>query len=57
MKKYLVSFPCIWPIEVEEENINTPEEAANWAEADCPVTIDGLAYVVDLDTGETFEEV
>lgn len=57
MKKYLVSFPCIWSIEVEEEYINTPEEAANWAEVDCPVTIDGLAYVVDLDTGETFEEV
>lgn len=57
MKRYLVSFPCVWSIEVEEEGINTPEEAANWAEADYPATIDGLAYVIDLDTNEVFEDV
>lgn len=57
MKKYLVSFPCVWSIEIEEEEINTPEEAADYAEAYCPATIDGLAYVVDLDTNETFEDI
>ena len=56
MAKYHISFNCIWSTEVEAEN---PEEAANIAECDIPkdVDIDGFAYVVNMETGETFEEI
>lgn len=54
MAIYNVSFPCVWSIEIEADS---PEEAADLAEGDCPVEIDGLAFVVNKETGEEFEDV
>lgn len=43
-RRYSVSYPCIFTVEVEAES---PAEAAEWAEAYCPnaCTIDGAAFV------------
>ena len=54
MKKYLVSFMCIYSDEVEAES---PEEAADIVEHNCPLDIDGLACVTDMETGEQLYEV
>ena len=52
MKKYFVSFMCVYSEEVEAES---PEEAADIVSNDCPLTIDGLACVTDMETDEQFE--
>ena len=52
MKKYHVSFMCVYSKCVEEE---TPEEAAELVERDCPYITCGAAFVTDIDTGEDFE--
>lgn len=52
MKKYFVSFMCIYSDEVETEN---PEEAAEIVSNDCPFDIDGSACVTDMETGEQYE--
>ena len=43
-RRYSVSYPCIFTVEVEAES---PAEAAEWAESYCPnaCTIDGAAFV------------
>lgn len=52
MKKYFVSFMCVYSDEVEAE---TPEEAASIVERDCPYDIDGVGYVTDMETDEQYE--
>ena len=52
MSKYFVSFMCVYSDEVEAE---TPKDAADIVERDCPYDVDGLACVTDMETGEQFE--
>ena len=52
MKKYFVSFMCVYSDEVEAES---PEEAAEIVGNNCPLDIDGSAYVTDIETDEQFE--
>ena len=52
MDKYFVSFNCIFSIEVEAES---PEEAADLASLECPLDIDGVGYVENLKTGESYD--
>lgn len=52
MKKYYVSFMCVYSEEIEAES---PEEAAEIVSGNCPLDIDGLACVTDLETDEQFE--
>lgn len=52
MKKYHVSLTCIYDGYVEA---NSPIEAADILEAECPMDVDGLAHVVCEETGEEWD--
>lgn len=52
MKEYTVSYMVIYTETVEA---NSPKEAADKVEADCPYDVDGLAHVTDEETGEEFD--
>lgn len=56
MAKFYVSFPCIWSTYVEADS---PQQAADFAEAEAPskINIDGLAFVVNTETKEEFEDI
>lgn len=51
MNKYIVTFNCIFSMEVEAEN---PKEAADIVAAECPLDIDGYGYVEDLKTRQSY---
>ena len=52
MSTYHVEFMCVYSDVVEAD---TPEEAADIVASKCEYDIDGLAHVVDLDTGEEYD--
>ena len=52
MPKYHVSYMLIFSDVVEAES---PEEAADIVEYECPYDIDGEAFVTRIDTDETWE--
>ena len=53
MKEYYVAYMVVYSQIVEADS---PEEAANIVENDCPYSSeDGFARVTDLETGELFE--
>ena len=52
MKEYNVSFMCIYSEDISAES---PEEAADSIQSNCPYDVDGKACVTDLETGEQFE--
>lgn len=52
MKGYYVTYTCIYSDYVLA---NSPEEAADIVANECPCDVDGLAYVIDWETKETFE--
>ena len=52
MKEYYVSLDCIYDGYVEAES---PKQAADILEAKCPMDVDGLAHVVDEETGEEWD--
>jgi len=52
MSNYHVSYMCIYSDFVEAE---TPEEAAEIVANNCPFDIDGLAYVTNVETDESWE--
>ncbi len=54
MNEYFVSYMCFYG---EKVKANSPEEAADIVASYCPYDIDGNAYVVDINTGEEFEDV
>lgn len=51
---FFVSLNCIYSTEVEADN---PKQAADLAEAECPLCVDGYAFVKNLETEEEFDEV
>jgi len=52
MKEYNVAYMVVYSESIEA---NSPEEAADIVENNCPYDVDGLACVTDLETGEQFE--
>lgn len=52
MKEYHVSYMVIYSEVVEAES---PEEAAEIVEKNCPYDVDGGAFIVDKETGEEFD--
>lgn len=52
MNRYTVSFTCLYTTTVEADSF---EEAADLAEVECPLDIDGNAYVTNQTTGEERE--
>lgn len=52
MGKYHVAYNCIFSEVVEADS---PMEAADIVEHDCPFDVDGAAFVVDQDTGEEWD--
>lgn len=52
MKEYHVAYMCIYSDVVEADS---PEEAAEMVEAECPLDIDGAACVTDVETDEQWE--
>lgn len=52
MKEYHVSYMIVYSQVVEADS---PEEAADIVENNCPYDVDGLAWVTDLKTGEHYE--
>lgn len=52
MRGYNVTYTVLYS---ESVLANSPEEAADIVENNCPYDIDGYAYVVDIDSGEEWE--
>jgi hypothetical protein len=52
MAEYHVAYMCVYSDVVEADS---PEEAADKVERDCPYDIDGLAHVVRIDTDEEWD--
>ena len=52
MKEYYVSLNCFYGGYVEAES---PKQAADILEAECPLDVDCLAHVVCEDTGEEWD--
>ena len=52
MSEYHVAYMCIFSDVVEADS---PEEAAKIVEQECPLDIDGAAYVTRIDTDEQWE--
>ena len=52
MKEYYVSLCCTYGGYVFAES---PKEAANLLQGACPLDVDGLAHVVDEETGEEWD--
>lgn len=52
MAEYSVSYMVVYSDTVEAES---PEEAADMVQWSCPYDVDGLAYVVNEETGEEWE--
>lgn len=52
MKEYHVSYMVVYSEVVEAES---PEEAAEIVEKNCPYDVDGGAFIVDQETGEKFD--
>lgn len=52
MPEYHVAYTVIYSDVVEAES---PEEAADIVESECPYDIDGAAFVTRIDTDETWE--
>ena len=52
MSKYHVAYMCVFSDVVEADS---PEEAAQIVEQECPFDIDGAAYVTRIDTDEQWE--
>ena len=54
MSTFFVSLNCIYSTEIEADN---PEQAADLAEAECPLEVNGYAFVKNLETEEEFDKV
>ena len=52
MAEYHVAYMCVYSDVVDAD---TPEEAAEIVERDCPYDIDGPACVIRIDTDEQWE--
>lgn len=52
MRKYHVSYMVVYSEVVEAES---PEEAAEIVEKNCPYDVDGGAFIVDLETDEEYD--
>lgn len=53
MAKYSVAYMCVYSD--EEVEADSPKEAADKVASNCPYDIDGLAHVVNEETGEEFD--
>lgn len=52
MATYIVSYMCVYTDVVEA---NSPAEAADKVEHDCPCDVDGMAHVTDENTWEEWD--